>query len=71
MQESEFTRMDRTAVRLIRPGEAEPDDFVAGTPEERIAAVRQITLNCWSIMGVDVPGTRFQRHVVRVRRPER
>jgi hypothetical protein len=41
-------------------------DLVGTTPEERIGMMWQLTVNAWAMMGVDLRGSRLQRHVERV-----
>ncbi len=45
-------------------------DEVAGTPEECLNMMWQLTVDAWAFMGVDVAESEFQRHIVHIRRPE-
>lgn len=62
---------NRQIVRKFKLGE-EPSEDLRGrtTAAERIGMVWQLTINAWAFRGVDVAGTRLQRHVVRIHRPE-
>jgi hypothetical protein len=57
---------DEYPTRLIRPGEPEPEDPRATTPEERIEMMWPLVLDTWAFMGRDVDESGLQRHVVRV-----
>jgi hypothetical protein len=41
-------------------------DLADTTPEQRIEMMWQLTVNAWAMMGVDLRGSRLQRHVERV-----
>ena len=65
--------VDRTATRVLRGAgaarEAEPP--VPATPEARMEAVWELTLQCRAFQGMDDVEPRLQRSAVRVQRTPR
>jgi len=60
----------RSVVRKRRLADQDSLDEVAGTPEECLNMMWQLTVDAWAFMGVDVAESEFQRHIVHIRRPE-
>jgi hypothetical protein len=52
-------------VRAVRRGE-EPVDPPVGTPEDRLAAVWELTLQAWGVAGIELP--RYARGEAPIRR---
>lgn len=46
-------------------------DEVAGTPEECLNMMWQLTVDAWAFIGVDVAESEFQKDVVQIRQLER
>ncbi len=59
--------------RVFRPGEGVGPElsWAASSPEERMAAVWDLTLECLAMRGIDPSELRLQRSVVRIQRPGR
>lgn len=58
--------MDRTRTALKRQSERRNEDYVEGTPEERVGLVWELTKEAASLSGKYDVERRLQRHVTRV-----
>lgn len=65
-----FYMMNRQHTVVYRMAEPRNDDFVPGTPEERIALVWTLTKEILSLTGKYDVERRLQRHITRVIRRE-
>ena len=62
--------MDRNLTKLSMMTEHKPDDYVSGTPAERIALVWPMTREIASLSGKFDVEQRLQRHITRLIRRE-